>query len=242
MTVHVDPADPRRLRVAADGEDVPADRHPVQEVRGPRVAHEQDHRAHRDGAELAEEGHGDLAGPQEPDGVGDPGNGAPPRDEVRDPAQRVERAQGHDEGMGQAQHGQPEAVDQAAEHPDRRADEDRDGPRPARDVGHREEHRREGHDRADGEIDAGGEDDDVEPERQQRVHRDLAQDVGQVLGREEDVRLEQGQDHRHQQHHAEDAVLLEHPQPAPRGLLRRSDGHPLRPPRARAGRHGPASP
>ena len=86
--------------------------------------------------------------------------------------------------MRQLQDGQSEAVDRAADNADDRADEEDERPWHAVAIGDRQHHHGERHDRADGKIDAGGDDDDEHAERQERQRGVLLDDIGEVCDRQ----------------------------------------------------------
>jgi hypothetical protein len=132
-------------------------------------------------------------------------------DQIADAAHRIQRAEGHDERMRQPQERDPKTVDEADQHSNGRPDQNDDRPRPACLIGHGEQHDGERHDRADRKIDAGGEDDEVHPEREQRVHPNLADDVGDVLRREEVLRLQDRQGCGHHHDDDQDAVFAKQP-------------------------------
>src|SRR6185312_3754559 len=108
----------RRLRIAADGEDVPAERYPLQEVSDTEIADEQKDGADRYHGELAAKRQRDVGDADKTHRIGNAGDRATVRDEVADAADRVQRAEGHDERVRQAQECNAEAVDD----PDERAD------------------------------------------------------------------------------------------------------------------------
>ena len=113
--------------------------------------------------------------------------------------------------MRQPQERDPKTVDEADQHSNGRPDQNDDRPRPACLIGHGEQHDGERHDRADRKVDAGGEDDEVHPEREQRVHPNLADDVGDVLRREEVLRLQDRQGCGHHHDDDQDAVFAKQP-------------------------------
>src|SRR5262249_41722629 len=101
--VDADAAHPRRLRIAADGVDMPANRGLVEEPGEAAIDEEEHQRAYRYRPEWTEPRERDLLGAEETHGVAQPRDRPSVGDEVGQPAGDVERAERHDEGMRQAQ-------------------------------------------------------------------------------------------------------------------------------------------
>ena len=230
------------MRIAADGVDMPADRGLVEEPGEAAIDDEEHERAHRNGAERTEPRDRDLLGAKEAHRVGEAGDRPPVRDEIGEAAGDVERAERHDERMRQAEKGQAEAIDDAAGEPDRRPEEDGDRPGHPGDVGHGEAHHGERQDRTDREVDAGGQDHQEHPDGEERVHRDLLQDVGEILHRQEIFGLQCVESDHHRDHDDNDAVALDAAGDALVIGEERLRDHLSRPDRGREPRYGPWCP
>ena len=191
--------DPRRLAVAADGDDVAAVARAVEQDPGAHGDGQEDEHRRRDADDLAgaEPAHALevedrdrrlVAHPQrqpsrhrEHRERGDERNDLPVRDQAR-----VDAAE----------------QDAHAERPEQEREASRVGELATGDRGG-------GHHRADRQVDAGGGDHERHADRQHADHRALAQDVEDVVRGREHVRLEDRAGDQQQDHDADERVLLQ---------------------------------
>ena len=194
---HRDAGEPRGLGVITHGVDVPAPGGLAQRERHHDV--QPDHHQDAGGdADVAERDHG--SGPRHQ--LGHVGSSHARAGGVQQHQRRehVERAERDDERW-QLEPGDEDAVEQAGgdAHPEPDHERERAGQTVHR-RRLRTDHRRQQHQRADGEVDAGGQDDERLPDGECADHRDLLDDEREVLRGEESVVEDREHDHRDDQH------------------------------------------
>src|SRR5882672_11935564 len=108
-----DAAHARSLRISTDRIDVTTDGDLSEKQCNAAVADEQHERADRNGTKGPQPRQRNLCRAEKADRGGQSGDGPPIRDQIGQPAHRVERAERHDERVRQAQQRQAKAVDRA---------------------------------------------------------------------------------------------------------------------------------